>query len=931
MESPSRQQASAQASPPGTRTPLSAVAGGGEGERNALNAALPPVSGAPAAAAQPNADAPLPSPVASLQEIDAPLPSGSAAVASDHAAGSESFGAAAQQPAPEASAASQRPADEGSRQQGKVGGVEGGAEDVKEGGQRGGSQITPSKGAVAPSTGAAVSIQKHARGLFARRESGKLAMAGSARAGAEPALPGASEPTKEKAPKGALSTDIASKQIASKEIASKEAGDSRETAPTTTIPSIEGAASKEAAVEEAAASERARLPDGASAAALLAAVTPASHELVASTPPKERATMEKTAAGASLSNSSTGSKRAPLSPKGPSLLDRAGRGLSYLTTKLRRSPIEAASYLGQQLVDSSGASSAAVLVRDMMSGKKAFGSIVRLSAGMAATTDAAKRKAYVSVLRTSMDLLSGLLQAATQSARVHKQLRKRINDQLCAWHLHGGVRLAEHGALKHYTLEVLRLNRTESQAMRTVTIRRRRMRAGTPSTTLYQVVRKGPCDAVRTRGVALCHRRSLLGPSPPTGSCEPRASATTTHCTAARPVCSGSERAVFPCEESIDHEVIRPAEVLERGFIRSLSLHVRSQLASGANGSAPEPSIGQRSNGLAGSAVASTSASAKPAAGSGAGARASPASRSRFSTKRSSADGSGAAHHPPPSKASALRAGRTAADAAVASGVGGAGADPLAQVHAHLDGRFKCFGGAVRACLPLWMKASLPFDLPDEWMPPSLRDRADEVLTFDLALDLELTFDAPDAAPAASGRGPPSPAAESPVRFQLQLTGNGCFPTLGQLTLRSVKVRANCKLWWDIFEQRLLLAFVTDTANASPPELTWDSEVSLLHCGLGVPDAIEDGLVNRMVSLVMASHSRLNPLEIRLTQIARDADEESAASSIQARFRGRKGRDRVEDVRRAVSGGEKLQKQVAAMEREIRALKAEVERMRGQR
>jgi hypothetical protein len=188
-------------------------------------------------------------------------------------------------------------------------------------------------------------------------------------------------------------------------------------------------------------------------------------------------------------------------------------------------------------------------------------------------------------------------------------------------------------------------------------------------------------------------------------------------------------------------------------------------------------------------------------------------------------------------------------------------------------------------------------------MPNELRERADEVIAMRRFLEVRVTFDdtsgdavlSMDTTPpagggaedghtatetdATDGAAHSTPRRESsrrrgldaaaqqlvpPLRFQLQLTGSGCWPTLGQLTVRSVRFRARVALWWDVFESKVHLAFLRASEAAERAQFVWDTDLSLLGCGLPLPEAIEDRCISALVTFILDSHNPANPLVLDL-------------------------------------------------------------------
>ena len=42
----------------------------------------------------------------------------------------------------------------------------------------------------------------------------------------------------------------------------------------------------------------------------------------------------------------------------------------------------------------------------------------------------------------------------------------------------------------------------------------------------------------------------------------------------------------------------------------------------------------------------------------------------------------------------------------------------------------------LNSCLPKFLKAQLPFELPEDWIPPAFREHPEHVLSFEMALEV---------------------------------------------------------------------------------------------------------------------------------------------------------------------------------------------------
>ena len=406
---------------------------------------------------------------------------------------------------------------------------------------------------------------------------------------------------------------------------------------------------------------------------------------------------------------------------------------------------------------------AAGLLKSLANANGGFEAIVQLGSALRDSADGTRRKQYVAMLRRSVWLTLSLCKAALRRESVLAALRGKVNAFLASLHLSSGMRIDEEGLLANYKLELLRLNDSQSQALRAVGV--------------Y------PTIGGRTSKKPLYHYEVV--------------------------------RKTQPLEQNLHSPSGRqllPTDVREFGFLHQFLINV-------SRASAPK-------------AKASAGAAPSPAAASGAEYGVAPAA---------------------------------APAAALAPSAAAAGLDerePVDQVDDYIDERYpSCLAAPLKRCLPPWWKAQLPFEVSDTWLPASLRDHADEIVALELDLEMNLIFDpenevaevAPCDLEDALSRLTPSPALvkrrtglglgngggnrgspatsaapsavaatagsayhggrsqedlPTPVRFQFQLTGEGCWPTLAQLTVRSVRFRASCKVWWDVFQQRLLIAFL---------------------------------------------------------------------------------------------------------------------------
>ena len=62
-------------------------------------------------------------------------------------------------------------------------------------------------------------------------------------------------------------------------------------------------------------------------------------------------------------------------------------------------------------------------------------------------------------------------------------------------------------------------------------------------------------------------------------------------------------------------------------------------------------------------------------------------------------------------------------------------------------------------------------------------------------------------------------------------------------------------IWWDVFGQRLLLAFNKERIN----QLQWDVDVGLGGCGARLPSALEDRMPTVLINKILQSFSEHPP------------------------------------------------------------------------
>lgn len=649
-----------------------------------------------------------------------------------------------------------------------------------------------------------------------------------------------------------------------------------------------------------------------------------------------------------------------------------------LARKLWRSPNLAA--LDFLALLEKGGGLAEGMLRTLAGTAGGFEHILALGSALRDTADGTRRKQYVSMLRYSVDLTLTIVQSALKRDGVLTAVSRRIDNGLATLHLSGGLPVADEGVLAHYRLELLRHNATVSQAFRAVpvypTIAGRK---GKKPVYHYETVRKTnllepnlhfpagkvlhPTD-VHEQGFLHDFRLKVTraNANAPKAAAASSASRTTPKTPTAMPGAAAphSEPPPTPPSTSPSKNTDgRRAGLLDRP--RELFRSATSGSITALKSATDSASNASRALASTAAAVAASPAAAFSSVGSSVGAALSGATdiaSSALDKAAGAAKGSSGENGGP---AASLSRG-----------------DPLEQVNRYLEERYKCCAGPIKSWLPPWLKAQIPFEVNDNWLPESLRDHADEVVALDIDVEMSLVFD-PDSdsveleacddigstvakrmgfgSLATLGASSKEKIKPPPVRFQFQLTGTGCWPTLAQLTVRSVRFHARCKVWWDVFQQKMLLAFIeaapeaakdaaTDESGASSGSsgqqgnaqsqrkhghFATDLDLSFFGCGMPLPSDVEARLVSNLVTMAMTAHNRLNPYEIDLAEIESKSSESVAASVVQAAHRGWRDR-KASTVEMRSHQYEKetrtLAQQIARLEGQVTELQAELKELR---
>lgn len=211
--------------------------------------------------------------------------------------------------------------------------------------------------------------------------------------------------------------------------------------------------------------------------------------------------------------------------------------------------------------------------------------------------------------------------------------------------------------------------------------------------------------------------------------------------------------------------------------------------------------------------------------------------------------------------------------------------------------------------LPTWAKASLPWH--ETWPhdvhhydPPEVSANRDEWVKLEVDLHLRIAFGAPNgttpeaaAAMAAASVGARArgnkkwvdginPKWRNLSRPQIRVEGLGCWPTLGSVEVVNVLLRTSATLWWEVFAGNFLLAF---NQEENPHEIKWDIELGVGGCNAGLPDWLEDKVPGLILTKLLNTFTRTNPLRFSADDPdADEAAENAAASKIQSRIRAAK-------------------------------------------
>ena len=142
----------------------------------------------------------------------------------------------------------------------------------------------------------------------------------------------------------------------------------------------------------------------------------------------------------------------------------------------------------------------------------------------------------------------------------------------------------------------------------------------------------------------------------------------------------------------------------------------------------------------------------------------------------------------------------------------------------------QCVADSLINCLPPWLKAQLPARHPPTWLPEGFRDES-HVLRLDIDVRLEIHFEEGHATQAATkGAAYVSRNPGNPFLFEVALSGDGCWPSIGQLRVAFFSLTAHARLWWDVMERKMAITFLRD----DPAHVDWEVALSLFDCGMPV-------------------------------------------------------------------------------------------------
>ena len=86
-------------------------------------------------------------------------------------------------------------------------------------------------------------------------------------------------------------------------------------------------------------------------------------------------------------------------------------------------------------------------------------------------------------------------------------------------------------------------------------------------------------------------------------------------------------------------------------------------------------------------------------------------------------------------------------------------------------------------------------------------------------------------------------------------------------------------------------------------------------------------MISAIANFFMRSHNQLNPFVVDLSDLHQGADQAGAATAIQARWRGRQDRDKVE-MQTVVTSSKNIEGRLSDMQAELKSLRDTVDALK---
>ena len=90
---------------------------------------------------------------------------------------------------------------------------------------------------------------------------------------------------------------------------------------------------------------------------------------------------------------------------------------------------------------------------------------------------------------------------------------------------------------------------------------------------------------------------------------------------------------------------------------------------------------------------------------------------------------------------------------------------------------------------------------------------------------------------------PPSGDARgaNPDKLRVEVVARGCACKAATVEVNYVLVRASALLWWDLFNEQLVIAFPREDTQ----EVDWDVDVNLCPCSVPLAESVAEVLPQR--------------------------------------------------------------------------------------